>query len=68
MKFFQISINYRARNYDLKKFASPFGKPASVFGFPRQFLGFLSEHTSLRLSVGMTIPGFPVGLDGKHWN
>ena len=29
-----------------------------TIGFPRQVLGFLSENPSLRLSVGLIIPGF----------
>ena len=48
----------------------PFGKPTSGFGFPWQFLGFLSENPSirvrptfppdLRLSIYLPISGFPV--------
>ena len=53
-----ISYEYplnRARKLRLK-FGPPFRKPVSVFGFPQQFLGFLSENQSLRLSVGLTNP------------
>ncbi len=39
-------------------------KTCPVFGFPWQFLGFLSK--SLTLSVGLTIPGFPVGNPGPR--
>ena len=43
------------------KFGFPFGKHASEFRFPWLFLGFRPEDPSLRLSIYLTIPGFPVG-------
>ncbi len=48
------------------KVGFPFGKPASEFGFLQIFLGFLPEDPSLRWSIYLTIPGFPVRNPAKN--